>query len=165
MSKASDYNREWKYKKYHTDPEHRKKILDRSRIQHREYYKNNPEKFKEKYMKQRESEEYKAKRKAYQRNHRRILKQKVIAYYSKGKNECSCCGENHREFLQIDHVNGGGEVHRKEIKRSAGEAFYTWLIRNNFPEGYRVLCSNCNQSYGMYGYCPHQITTSIKVAL
>lgn len=30
-----------------------------------------------------------------------------------------------------------------------------WLIHNRFPEGFRVLCFNCNNSLGMHGYCPH----------
>jgi hypothetical protein len=30
------------------------------------------------------------------------------------------------------------------------------LIKNNFPDGFQVLCHNCNMSIGLYGYCPHQ---------
>jgi hypothetical protein len=29
------------------------------------------------------------------------------------------------------------------------------LARNGFPDGYRVLCHNCNMALGQYGYCPH----------
>jgi hypothetical protein len=36
---------------------------------------------------------------------------------------------------------------------------YAYLIRNNFPEGYRVLCHNCNQSLGYFGYCPHTVSS------
>ncbi len=32
-----------------------------------------------------------------------------------------------------------------------------WLYRNNWPDGFRILYHNCNQSLGSYGYCPHQI--------
>ncbi len=66
---------------------------------------------------------------------------------------CSCCGENRLEFLCIDHINGGGNQHRKEIKNK----FYPWLLRNNFPAGFRTLCHNCNLSLGFYGYCPHEL--------
>ena len=27
---------------------------------------------------------------------------------------------------------------------------------NSFPPGFRVLCHNCNQALGAYGYCPHK---------
>jgi len=85
------------------------------------------------------------------------LKNKVIQYYSNNTMKCSCCGEFHIEFLSIDHINGGGNKHRKKLKLS-GRQFYRWLIKNNFPEGYRVLCHNCNLSFGFFGYCPHQNT-------
>lgn len=77
----------------------------------------------------------------------------VINHYG-GK--CACCSESILEFLSIDHIDGGGKKHRKEIG-GGGNTFYRWLIRNNFPEGFRVLCNNCNMSIGFYGYCPHQI--------
>jgi hypothetical protein len=56
------------------------------------------------------------------------------------------------EFLTMDHINGGGNQHRKKIK----ESIYRWLYHNNFPSGFRVLCANCNMSYGLFGYCPHK---------
>lgn len=72
---------------------------------------------------------------------------------------CACCGESHREFLAVDHMNGGGLAHRRSIHpkgKASGNAFYQWLINNNFPPGFRILCHNCNQAIGHYGYCPHQ---------
>lgn len=65
---------------------------------------------------------------------------------------CACCGEGKYEFLAIDHINGGGNKHRKII----GHNFVRWLKKNNYPEGFRVLCHNCNNSLGHYGYCPHK---------
>lgn len=65
---------------------------------------------------------------------------------------CACCKEGRYEFLAIDHINGGGNKHRKEI----GGKLVRWLKKNNYPEGFRVLCHNCNHSRGMYGYCPHK---------
>lgn len=63
----------------------------------------------------------------------------VIYWYSDGLMCCKECGENHVEFLAIDHINGGGTQERKKVNDIV---FY--LIRNNFPEGYQVLCHNCN---------------------
>ena len=38
--------------------------------------------------------------------------------------------------------------------------WWEWLLRHGFPEGFRVLCHNCNQAIGVYGACPHQTGTS-----
>lgn len=82
-------------------------------------------------------------------------KLEVLEHYSAtDKAACECCEEETLEFLTIDHINGGGTVHRREINMR-GRNFYDWLRRQGYPPGYRVLCFNCNQSLGMNGYCPH----------
>ena len=80
-----------------------------------------------------------------------------MMYYSNNDIRCMCkgCNETAIEFMSIDHINGGGSKHRKIIG-GAGHDTYIWLIRNNFPEGFRVLCHNCNNSIGHFGYCPHE---------
>jgi hypothetical protein len=88
------------------------------------------------------------------REYRVKLRLEVLDHYSNGILECDCCKEKHIEFLSLDHKNGGGEKHRKLV--GVGIKFYLWIKKNNYPEGYRVLCHNCNQSYGFYGYCPHK---------
>ncbi len=75
-----------------------------------------------------------------------------LGHYSDGKIQCACCGEKEYDFLTIDHVAGGGHKQRKEIHYGH---LFRWLMRNNFPDGYRVLCWNCNCSIGLYGRCPH----------
>lgn len=82
----------------------------------------------------------------------------VLAHYSKGTMECKCCKENTLQFLSIDHVNGGGNKHRQALKKTkTGTALYYWLIKQNFPDGYAVLCMNCNWGKRMNGgICPHQ---------
>jgi hypothetical protein len=92
-------------------------------------------------------------KKSSQKKYRIKLKQEVIQYYG-GK--CECCGENYINFLTIDHVNGGGRKHRKEINIQGGWKFYEWLKKNGYPEGFRVLCFNCNCHIGAFGYCIHQ---------
>lgn len=77
---------------------------------------------------------------------RRKIKIEVLAHYS-GTNPPQCVnlfGEHlvpytNLDALSIDHVNGCGKQHRKEVKRD----FYVWLKRNGFPDGYQVLCMNC----------------------
>lgn len=83
------------------------------------------------------------------------LKHEVWDGYGGAK--CVCCGESRREFLTIDHIDGGGNKHRKELRANGSQHIYQWLKKNNFPPGYRVLCMNCNFAAGMYGKCPHEV--------
>ena len=76
---------------------------------------------------------------------------RVIALKNYG-DKCACCGEEDRAFLSIDHIDGGGSKHRREIKHS----IYSWLKQNKYPKGFQVLCHNCNQAKGFYGKCPHE---------
>jgi hypothetical protein len=93
------------------------------------------------------------------RKYRAKQKKLVISTYG---NVCECCGISDIDLLSIDHINGNGNKHRKDIGVSAGGNFYTWLINNNYPAGFRVLCYNCNCSLGHNGYCPHKQTQIIN---
>jgi hypothetical protein len=88
----------------------------------------------------------------YLRNLRRRYRQEAFDAYG-GK--CACCGESRYEFLTIDHPNGGGRRERQLSFAPGGASFARWLARQGYPEGYRVLCHNCNSAYGYYGQCPH----------
>lgn len=84
--------------------------------------------------------------------YRKNLRRKAVAAYG-GK--CVCCGESHPAFLTIDHINGGGTKHRAEIGK--GNATYKLLRRQGYPEGYQILCWNCNCGKSANGgVCPHK---------
>lgn len=68
------------------------------------------------------------------------LKQKAIEYYSKGKNCCGICGFSDARALVIDHINNNGHNHRKTFNTTIN----SWLSKNNYPEGFQILCCNCN---------------------
>ncbi len=87
------------------------------------------------------------------------LKDEVFAAY--GGYVCKCCGERRKEFLTLDHVNGGGAKHRRELGRSVGK-IYLWIKTNGFPPLFQVLCMNCNFARGLYGYCPHEKERAMK---
>lgn len=139
---------------------------DRIRAKGREYYHSNPE---ERYKKHREwvvanKARAAAWRKEWNRlnpdkvetirlNHKNKLKKEVIAAYG---GVCACCEEDILNFLTIDHIDGGGNAHRRELKNNGGGSFYSYLRKNGWPEGYQVLCFNCNMSKGFLGTCPHQ---------
>jgi hypothetical protein len=65
--------------------------------------------------------------------------------------KCICCGEANLEFLSVDHIHGDGANHRKKNS----DIWYSILKEGCPPDRYRILCHNCNQSMGFYGYCPH----------
>jgi len=88
----------------------------------------------------------------YMKKYRDSARQEALTHYG-GK--CNCCGETRHEFLAIDHINGGGCKHHKSIN---GMAIGIWLRKNNYPEGFRILCHNCNMALGFFGYCPHKTT-------
>lgn len=59
-----------------------------------------------------------------------------------GGSACACCNEQTFEFLCLDHVNGNGAEHRREI--GAGVSMISWVAINGYPAGFQVLCINCN---------------------
>lgn len=69
------------------------------------------------------------------------IKREVIGHYSDGKFSCNRCRFSDMRALSIDHINGGGSKHRREV--GVGNAFYNWLRNNHYPNGYQVLCLNC----------------------
>ena len=94
---------------------------------------------------------------------------KILQYYSKRLSKssipcCRCCGENsHIEFLALDHINGRRQMDSEPelVKLGYSSKFLNvqltaWIIKNDFPEGFQILCHNCNSAKGFYGKCPHE---------
>ena len=79
----------------------------------------------------------------YNREYFPRIKQLVLTHYGNGKLICVRCGFDNIKALSIDHINGGGNKHRKQINRTSSHKFYCWLKKQNFPEGYQTLCMNC----------------------
>ncbi len=89
------------------------------------------------------------------RRYNQRVKLKVLGHYSPSV-RCQCFQENcwhgsqpcpvsDIRALSIDHINGGGNKQRRELKHARdGSGFYRWLVIHGFPEGYQVLCQNCN---------------------
>lgn len=92
----------------------------------------------------------------WQREYRRKVKD--LCYEAYGGYVCTCCGVTGEKFLTLDHVNNDGAKHRKEqIGSRGGIGIYLWIIRNNFPPIFQVLCFNCNHAKQLNGgVCPHQ---------
>ena len=118
---------------------------------------------------------------------RRNRKQLVFSHYSKKLSNsdvpcCNCCGYTGIEFLTVDHIIPKREMEKKvtsllrsiseiisptpkeiamgfKAKRK-GDPLNQWLITNNFPKGFQILCWNCNFAKGSPAVsfkCPHQL--------
>lgn len=102
------------------------------------------------------SKDYRPRYRFLRREAHKKLRLEILDHYSCGVRKCACCGEGTVEFLTIDHVLLKGGQHRREIGLPSGHHFYLWLKKNGFPDGYQVLCFNCNCARGHYGICPHE---------
>lgn len=70
----------------------------------------------------------------------------VLTHYGDGRCACVKCNFSDIRALTIDHIDGGGLAHRKKIGIPAsGTAFYRYLIKQGFPDGYQTLCGNCQR--------------------
>ncbi len=128
--------------KYATDPVYREK----KKLQSKEYAATHD---RTAYIKQwKEIRDYDA---MWRKLHPTYAKQKyedtkreVLGHYSPDI-RCAICGKSDFNTMSIDHIDGGGSAHRKELGSKGGYGFYLWLKRNNYPTGYRVLCMDCNR--------------------
>jgi hypothetical protein len=118
-----DANRE---KSRESGRRYREANLEKERERQRRYQKANRERYTE-----------------LNRQWRQRTREQVFAHYG---TECACCGTS--ENLTIDHVDGNGAEHRKELfgAQLGGSRFYAWLIKQGFPVGYQTLCKSCNLS-------------------
>lgn len=62
-----------------------------------------------------------------------------LIHYGGNPPKCARCGYSDIRSLCIDHIKGGGNKERRGHGR-----FERILVKKNFPEGYQVLCANCN---------------------
>lgn len=144
--------------------------IENKRKRRKEYYAENKERFKEfernKYHTNREAIRARSlalnttekKRIASDREKARYTQArlKVIEHYG---SQCACCGEAEPLFLEIDHIKNDGKKHRQLIGNSA-RALVFWIIKNNYPDDFQLLCSNCNQGKKRNGgVCPHKKNT------
>jgi hypothetical protein len=78
------------------------------------------------------------------------LKQDIISHYSNHNMLCICCSYSDIRALTIDHITPS------RGRSFKGDRLYSWLIENKYPEGYQVLCLNCNKAKGIKEFCPHK---------
>lgn len=62
--------------------------------------------------------------------------------FKKLGSECDICGESHREFLTVDHINCDGNLDR----RFSSIGWKRRVLKSDDLSSYRVLCHSCNIS-------------------
>lgn len=65
----------------------------------------------------------------------------IVKHYSNNTFKCSECGESRYQCLDLDHIYNNGKEDRTTTNPYV---LYRRLIKNGFPEGYQILCRNCN---------------------
>ena len=156
-NKVKKYYMSHRKQRAKSDREYRLRNIDRIRERQRLYNIKNKERIKLRthnyHVKHREQllHDMKIRGKIWYDN----LWSTVFSHYSKGVPHCVCCGEMDREFLQMDHIEG-----KKKWNHDlsyGGHKLYQWIVNNNFPSGFQVLCANCNFGKKMNnGTCPHK---------
>ena len=110
---------------------------DELQVKHRDYLREHPEKRRRVSME---------KMRGYVSKHHLKFKTELLTHYGYGECACVKCGFSDIRALSIDHINGGGFQHRRELeKQGKGHRrnFYYWLKKEGYPEGFQTLCMNC----------------------
>ena len=147
--------RKWKGGKNAAQARYRKKNKDKLNKEKREFYHKNKQGI------QAQQSEYRKKNKEriyaynakWQREQRAKFREAAVTGYG---HKCICCGVSETVFLEIHHPEGNGKVDRKE--KGGSLYFYRWLVENNFPQGYELVCANCHKAIHQSkdGICPHK---------
>jgi 5-methylcytosine-specific restriction endonuclease McrA len=144
--KTPEY-REYARERYKNNKEYREGQKERRRKNLREQRKI-PEFSEERNRKQREYYwEHPEKRNCASERYRL----KVITHYTDGTLYCTNCGLPIYDCLEIDHKNGDGAKHRVEV---GSNSITAWIIANDFPDGFQILCATCHRLKTKRGELP-----------
>lgn len=119
-----------------------------------EYYRQNKHIWQRSYLKNKEkrlaaSRHWRMRNKEQARKYGieygRKLKVECLTHYGNGFLCCTRCGFSDIRALSIDHINGKGAEHRRNLAKEGktGKTLYKWLKDRNYPKGYQTLCMNC----------------------
>jgi hypothetical protein len=100
-----------------------------------------------------------AKAREYQRRSRDKKRRAAFRRYG---DACACCGERTSEFLQLHHLDGGGNEHRRAIGN--GSAYWNAFSGDQAIEDVEILCGNCHVAVTRTGSCPHKKPSAIRPA-
>jgi hypothetical protein len=143
----TDEERKARKKKYEKEYNLRPEVIASKKVKQKEYRERNKDKI-DKYR-----------REVVIPKNKKIAIEVFSVYSKRHSNSdipcCRCCGINeHMEFLTIDHIDGRAHLSEKE-KELHSKSLNSWLKKNNYPDGFQILCFNCNMAKSDKGHCPH----------
>jgi hypothetical protein len=139
---------------------------ERIRITNQRWWSEHPEKRRE-YAAKWRAENRELSRARDRERYARVRRAMIAAYGGC----CACCGETELAFLTLDHTNGDGAAHRREVSSGDARHAQRWsqkkIIKQLYLAGwpnddgrFRILCFNCQFGVMRPGGCPHQTSCS-----
>ena len=130
MTQGSLYQKKW-----------REKNKEKWKLWRRNYYLKNKDKIQESNLKWRikNYDHWKKKNWEYRQKTIKKLREAIFKRYEA---HCNNCNFSDWRALQIDHINGGGNEHRRQSKDAIP---YLKSILNDKKELFQILCANCNR--------------------
>ena len=128
------------YKNKEEAKEHAKRYYQENKERLNRYLRDWYKEHKEELNRKRKSPEYIAHKNELRRKWRFRMKTKLFNAYGGAK--CKNCGITDMRVLDLDHLDNNGCQERKKL--GGTEKLFFYLIKNNFPPGYQILCRNCN---------------------
>lgn len=115
---------------------------------YRNAYRNNP-KVRARILK-RQREIYPLVKKQMMARKREYYRRIITEIFNLLGNKCANCGNEDKRILQIDHIKGKGNKHRKSLD-NAWWRFYRIVKKSveNRKKEYQLLCVNCNWLEGI----------------
>jgi hypothetical protein len=89
-------------------------------------------------------EEMKRIARRYHKANTESVKEAVVNVLTNGEGTCRWCGQGDLDVLCVDHIANNGRQHAAEHGYRGGHYLYKWIIKNEYPEGFQILCYNCN---------------------
>lgn len=144
-----EYRKTDRYKQYMKEYWSRPESIEKRRAagrKHAEKTKNLPHKvaYRNEY---RQRYHVKVAKARYLREANERYKEAAINIYSNGDACCKQCKIADVDVLCLDHIRENGSEHRRYLKSVFGASstnIYRILARQDYPDGFQVLCYNCN---------------------
>jgi hypothetical protein len=138
------YRDEHKEHRCNYNKQYRAEHIEQEKQYSKQYRDNHREQIKQRMKRYCQKPEVKKQRNESVRKYQIKIKKIIVNHYTKGKMKCELCPEDTWEIFELHHPELNGKKDRENVNGATGTKFYRWVIKNNFPKGYMILCPNCH---------------------